>query len=404
MNIMIIPSWYPSKDEPITGIFFKEQAILYAQHYPNDNVVIANWGPNDHRLLLTIKAWPLLPSKLLGQTLINSDKTIHLYNCVEYFFPAFTWTRKIFWGNIIGIYRKVEAILGQAENDFGKINMIHAHTAYPAGFVAHRIRKKHNIPFVVSEHMAPFPFDAFIKKKLLHPVIKVPLENANKVFAVSSHLKKELSSFKIKSEVSPNFIDTTFFTPSGKPQKTNYFTFLNIGRLTSQKSQKTLLQAASSLKYLKFKLIIIGAGPLESELKTITSTLGLKGIVEFKGQLSRVEVLHFLRKSDSLLVSSLFESQGVAVMEALSCGIPVITTLCGGPSDLVNDDNGFIIPVDDPMELAAAMRKMIGCRTKFRTLQIRNNFLKAFNERKILEGLRRHYVGIIQQLGDVLKP
>ena len=101
------------------------------------------------------------------------------------------------------------------------------------------------------------------------------------------------------------------------------------------------------------------------------------------------------------MVSSLFESQGVAIMEALSCGIPVITTLCGGPSDLINDDNGFIIPVDDPMELAAAMRKMIGCRPKFRTLQIRNNFLKTFKERKILEGLRRHYKGIIQQLGDV---
>ncbi len=337
MNVFFIPSWYPTSDFPTVGIFLKEQVELLAKEKPEWNIGVSLWG--SHEPSLWLKANSPLQSliRLTSKFPIKPfDKQLS-QNCAEIFHPAFTWSRKIERGNIEGIIEANRKNLKRFEKHFGKVDIIHAHVAYPAGMIARQLSAEFQIPFVITEHMSPFPLPSF--KNDFHKTLIPSLQEAIAVISVSESLQSELTKSAIESLVIPNLIDIERFFP----QKVDHAIpqILAVGRLEKQKGFDLLIGALAKLKELEWQLSIVGEGQERTKLISLIQKNGLENRIELMGNLSREDVVSEMQQCDFFVLSSRYESFGMVVAEAMACGKPAVFTKCGGVTDVLDDSVGI---------------------------------------------------------------
>lgn len=374
MNVFIIPSWYPSETHPTTGIFIKEQAELMARHRPDWNVGLSLWG--SHESKLWIRPWRPLDAfiRVCSHFPIKTSERVLDSGCVTFFHPAFTWTRRIMAGNIKGIIKANQYNLERFQAHFGRPDVLIAHAAHPAGYVAWYLSKTFRIPFIIIEHMTPFPLPSY--KHDLKKWIIPPLVQANKVLSVSKSQAEALAGCSVQSDVSYNFIDEDFFQPvHAEPNK--HITLFALGRLEPQKGFDLLLKGLTKVSE-NWILRIGGDGRQKNQLRWLAKKLKLTGRIEWLGELPRETVKSELQSCDFFVLPSRFESFGVVLIEAMACGKPVVATTCGPTSEIITEDAGLLCEAS-PDSLAAAISIM--CR-RFHTYQperIREHFLSNFS-------------------------
>ena len=401
MNVFVIPSWYPSNDYPSTGIFFKEQTQLLARNHPKINFGLSVWGSHEENLLLHFRDGLKVLQKLsLNKPQKCANQLAH--NCIEYYNPAYTWTRKILHGNIGGIIKANWHNFHGYQNQFGRVDLIQAHVSYPAGYVAMKMAKKAQHPYIITEHMSPFPFETFIKNnKQISPLVREPLELANRVITVSSFLKEKIQqSINPSIEVVPNFIDENLFTPNTK--QVSEMTFLSIGRIEPQKNHNGLLQALKILSNnsIRFKALMVGGGHLMDELKNQSTQLQIEGRIKWYGELNRTDVANLIRASNAVILNSNHENNPVALIEALACGKPIIATSCGGPEDIVNDNNGLLVNVNDSIDLAEKMIQLMKTYDEYNQRVIRSDFEERFSSKVITPKIVKIYQQVIHEYSN----
>lgn len=103
---------------------------------------------------------------------------------------------------------------------------------------------------------------------------------------------------------------------------------------------------------------VVGDGPLRETLHSLAAALGIAPRVEFLGRLPRAGVGEALRTADAFVLSSRAETFGVVLVEALVSGVPVISTACGGPQDIVEPGMGLLVPPGDVGAMADAMQRL----------------------------------------------
>lgn len=384
MKIFIIPSWYPSEAHPSTGIFFREQAVQLAELRPEWKIGLSLWGSHEPKLWIQMKSPFSALIKLNSRIPVKKHQQMLTSNCIEFFTPAFTWNRNIKSGNLDGILEAQEYNLRLFIQYYGKPDIIHAQVSFPAGYLAMKLSQRHGIPYVVTEHMSPFPMPSLrsAMKKYLLPALK----QANLVLAVSNGLQDQLQSHGVKSELINNFIDQKTFCFQPKAEGT--YTFLAIGRLESQKGYELLLNSAKELviKNVDFRLRIGGSGSLERSLKNQCKRLGLNDHVMWPGELSREEVKVELTGCHCLVSTSYHENQPVAMLEALAVGRPVLTTAWEGSEELILDEAiGKVIPNRDSKSFGEAMMEMI----------------KKYDDPKVIASLFEKHFGTQKAVDDL---
>jgi len=115
------------------------------------------------------------------------------------------------------IYTSIKKTVERVLDKFGKIDIIHAQVSYPAGFIAYKISKEFNIPYVLTEHMSPFPFKSLLKANKPIDEIITAFQNANRTIAVSRALCNHIKSFGLTcTDVVPNLVDESKFYLSYK--------------------------------------------------------------------------------------------------------------------------------------------------------------------------------------------
>lgn len=147
-------------------------------------------------------------------------------------------------------------------------------------------------------------------------------------------------------------------TPTDLPTKSSYI--ISVGRLADQKDYPTLLHAYALARQqgVTQNLLILGDGPELPRLQSLTQTLAIAPHVTFSGH--RDNPYPYIANAHCYVLSSIYEGFGLALLEALTLGIPAISTDCpSGPAEILdNGAFGPVVPMSTPAALAAALHDL----------------------------------------------
>jgi glycosyltransferase involved in cell wall biosynthesis len=159
-----------------------------------------------------------------------------------------------------------------------------------------------------------------------------------------------------RAYVIPNAVDTERFGPGSDMRDAATVEVVSVGRLAAPKDFSTLVAAVGELPRGMVTLRIVGDGPARTSLEDLVARLGLADCVRFDGTVS--DIAPILAESDIFVLSSRSEGMPMSVLEAMATGLPVVATDVGGLRELVDDENGRIVPPGDRVAMAAMIAEL----------------------------------------------
>ena len=370
MYTMFVARGYPTEKYKTYGIFEFDQAKALAQ-----NGVKVVYAAVDLRSIRRWRRWGIYRKKIDGVEVYSIN--IPIGNIPK------NSLRKIYIWGLNRLYKKIE-------KEQGRPDMIHSHFTDPS-YAAVSLKEKLKIPFLVTEHSSKINKEAIDKD--LFKTANIAYKKADRVIAVSEVLRKRIKkNFNIDSIYIPNMVDLEIFKYKEK-KKSHTFDFVSTGNLIEIKRMDLTIKAF----YNVFKdlpdvsLKIFGQGNDRDKLEALIKSLALESRVKLMGLCDREEIAKTLSESDCFVLSSSSETFGVAYIEALAMGVPVIATRCGGPEGFVNEENGILVAVDDVDSLAEAMRDMYENRDRFDSGNIALETKKKFSSKTIADEIMNVY-------------
>ncbi len=257
--------------------------------------------------------------------------------------------------------------------------LIHEFFPMPCGLLAINLDNKKNLPVVISLRGSDVPgFNPRFKKInfALKPLFKHVCANADSVVSNSSGLKElAKKSWNGSIEIIPNGIDISEFSPDKKAWKKKFnknkgrkgsksLKIITVARLIKRKGLNYLIEAMKCLKNIRgvegidARLIIIGKGPEKDNLIQLAKKCKCLDKITFKGYVKHSELPKYYNEADVFVLPSLFEGMPNTILEAMACGLPIVTTNTGGSSELINNNgikNGIIIKKKSAESIANAI-------------------------------------------------
>lgn len=384
MHILIIPSWYPQFSGDISGSFFREQAIALKKNGYSVGVIYPQ--------IRSLKKIKSILKKPYGLTIENDEgvSTLRWYT-VNYFPIVKNYNRN---HSIKVNFKLFETYIEK----YGKPDIIHVHSMLNAGFAAKLIYEKYNIPYVITEHSSAFARNLIAQDVIdsLEPVV----EKAKACIAVSKDFSSYLEGKFTASDwrYIPNIVNDSFFELAEAVQieNTNKIRIVTICHLTKNKNTELLIKAFSQLITAQFndckiELVIGGDGEERQNLEILVNSLGLENYVKFLGALTRIEVKNEIQKSSLFVVSSRYETFGVVAIEALALGKPVVSTRCGGPESIINDQVGILVENDSVSELAKGILHVCTHLDDYDEAVLKKYCLDSFSEKAVINKLAKIY-------------
>lgn len=205
------------------------------------------------------------------------------------------------------------------------------------------------------------PFKGEYTKSTLRRIFEL----SNTIHCVSKNIFENAQQYGLKKEktvlIRPA-VDVDYFLLLKNKPLNERFTIITTGSLIWHKGYEYALMALKILidKNIKINLHIIGDGPEIQRVLYTVEDLSIHDNVFLHGKLSPSQVRDRIQAADVFLLSSLSEGISNAALEAMSCGIPVVTTDCGGMREAIqNGIEGYIVPVRAPLEAANAIEKLV---------------------------------------------
>jgi len=377
MKICIIPTMFPKYKGDYYGSFvFDEAKMLVKKGFEVHVVTQHNSGIPYEELMEGIHVhrfkW-LEPNEFKA--------LVHFKGLIDNF-RLLTYVISIFF-NLIILSRKYD------------FDILHAHSAIPTGLIGVIVTKILKKPIFITVH--GMDINNFENSSIFKRLITFSLNNCTKAIAVSDNLAKKMRYLKInqnKIVILRNAVDTNRFKPLRNENlrkyckiKDNEILILFVGYLDTFKGIFDIIDAFGEIKQThdNIKLMIIGNGPKKHELENRVLALDLKNSVIFTGKLKPDEIHSYYQAADIFTLPSYTEGLPLAVLEAMSCGIPVIASNVGGiPEIIKNNENGFLIPPKN--------KKIL-----------KNNLIILIDNARLREKFRRNSIEIIKDKFDINK-
>lgn len=241
-------------------------------------------------------------------------------------------------------------------------DLSHAFFGFPSGYTTYMHRNE--IPYIVSLRGSDVP--GFNKRFLLQYVLLRPLlkriwKGAASIIANSMELKALAleTAPDVPVNIIYNGIDADEFKPVQREER-DRITILCIARLIPRKGIDYLIRALPAVirEHKEIRLVIVGEGNSEAELKAMTTELKVAEHTDFKGYVGHDDLPALYGNADIFVLPSLWEGMSNTLLEAMASGLPVVVTDTGGTRELVRD-NGIIIPKEDPQAISEAILKLI---------------------------------------------
>jgi len=272
-----------------------------------------------------------------------------------------------------------------------KIDLLHVHYAIPhayAGYMAKKMLEEEGIiiPMVTTLHGTDITLVG--NHPFYKPAVTFSINNSDAVTSVSQSLKDDtLRLFDIKNEIDvvPNFIDTEKYNNKYSDKERDFIAtkdekiITHISNFRKVKRIDNVIEIFNRIqKEMPAKLIMVGEGPEKKPAERLCRELGISEKVMFVGNSHEVDKI--LCFSDLFVLPSEHESFGLVALEAMACGVPVISSNAGGlPEVNIQGVSGFLSDVGDVDEMSENAIKILECPvmlSKFKTSskEIAKNF------------------------------
>lgn len=340
MKIFIIARGYPSKKDPMWGCFEKDQAEALSLLGHEVTILSVDTRFRFYRRRLGVQ-----------YGVHNNIVTFNIFlfpDALLCFLPKKMKDWFHAW--------QLEVIYKRAIQHNGTPDVIYSHYLHNT-LKAIPLRQKYNIPIVAMEHWSQMAYTPIPNNTIL--LARRAYASVDQLLTVSSALKKNIQQqIGMDSIVVPNMVGKEFYYIKRSNPKRETIHLVTTGRLIPEKHFDMLIRAISNITSLPLRLCIIGNGSEKDKLQKLTYKLHVENRVHLLGHKSKREIVALLQDSDIFVLPSQSETFGVAYIEALACGLPIIATDCGGPRDIVTNSNGLLIPTNNQQALEKAIIQM----------------------------------------------
>jgi glycosyltransferase involved in cell wall biosynthesis len=339
MKICIVSESYPT-GAGVGGFFFVEQLVNQFVAQGNDCTVIA-------------------PVNIMGKYLFSKPygsyhekKSLSCGKSIDVYRPRF-YGRNIKIGGVsLNAWAPMVAFEFAINNISEKFDIIYCHF-FRMAVIAFRYARKHDIPLFVATGESVIPR---IKMPFKHFKIKDFADYLSGVICVSSKNLKEAIRLgyttKEKCKIFPNGADLSLFKPLNRKQcrmklelTDNDFAVICIGNFVERKGQNRIIKAVALLNNPNIKIILIGRG--EGVLKSHS--------IIFKGFVQHQRVPEYLNAADVFVLPTRAEGCCNSIIEAMACGLPIISSNLDFNFDILNSNNAILINPDDIKSISEAI-------------------------------------------------
>lgn len=399
-HVFVIPSWYPSAEDPVSGIFVRKQAEAMSALGRDFRPVVGLWGQCDENIPLNhpmrISAWlrsyarrPRGEWSEVNGVEIVADRTV-------------AWSHRLPFGGSPRLLEVTRRNLRRAIERHGRIDLVHAYVTYPAGHVASIVAREFGLPFVITEFMGPFPFPAHAKPDGdVRDEIRQAQDRCDGSIVLSEYLRRRFLELRLaEPAVIPFSVDHSRFAPRPRPDD-GFIEAVCCCRIVKEKGVFELVSALALARrtHPNLRLKLIGTGPAAQDLKQHATQSGVADAIEWTGQLDNDAVAQALSTADFFALPSRFDTFGVAYIEAMASGLPIIATRCGGPEGFIGEAQGMLVDVGNVEQLAAAFDAMCSRLRTYDRSGIRAYSSARFSDQTVVAALEDFYAGVLERQG-----
>jgi glycosyltransferase involved in cell wall biosynthesis len=289
------------------------------------------------------------------------------------------------WRAIIRTIRKIEP------------DLVHAQSLI-SGMPALIAKKMLKIPYAIWGQGS----DVYLPNGFIKLTSKTVIKNADSAIALTEDMKRVMQDIYDRDiAVVPNGIELGAIVKKPQLQVLEELEkrILFVGRLHPVKGVRYLIQAMQLVheKRPEIKLILVGDGDERDYLENLTDHLGIRECVDFAGEIPHERIPDYMSHADVFVLSSLSESFGIVLLEAMAWGLPIVATRVGGIPEIIEDGvNGYLVNPGDYQEMADRIQLLL--RDEISAAEMsKNNRQKAigYSWEQVVMRLEDLYSGIV---------
>ncbi|MCL2379620.1 MAG: glycosyltransferase [Coriobacteriia bacterium] len=329
LSILVIPTWYPSSDDPVAGIFIRNQAIALAQTGIDVAVLAVTQEGQPSSPVITSEDGVRVVRASLGRTTGTLGR-------LKYYLQWFSALQKL----QMKAYRKLQATGFQPD-------IVHVHTLWPAARAVSVLGEE--TPFMVTEHSEEYLVGT--ERKLLKvpgilPIVLRPLARRAAAYIVPSRsLTNSLKELRMHHSIQivPNVVPSRDIVMSYPIEAVK--NILHVSQFGEAKNIPLLLHALKQVRSGRsdFVLHLVGDGDNRSLIEQMVHDLELQDCVKFHGSCTSAQINSLLDQTAFSVISSRHETFSVFGAESLMAGRPVLSTRCGGLEDYIGAEQGLLV-------------------------------------------------------------
>ncbi len=292
--------------------------------------------------------------------------------------------------------------------EFENLDLLHVHYAIPhatSAFLAKQmLNGKRDLKIITTLHGTDITLVGLEPSFL--PLVKFSIDQSDGVTAVSRFLKeKTITNYSCDKDIKviPNFVDTDLFKPKINGEFKKHIAGENEKLLVHTSNFRVVKRVTDTIKIFEkihdkipSKLILVGDGPDRSECERLCRKIGLCDKVKFLGK--QDGLVEILTSSDIFLIPSQSESFGLAALEAMACGLPVVSSSVGGLPELIrHNETGFIAEIGDIDRMAKYTLELLMNERKYKMFSdnARSRAVDVFEKSRVVPMYENYYKTIL---------
>jgi glycosyltransferase involved in cell wall biosynthesis len=372
MSILFTSGWYPSKAHATVGNFVQRHAEAVA-------TLCDVW-------VLYVASMP----QWQGPPKIEEHCEKNVNTVIVYCKSGFFAKRKAFMKGTYHLIRSKKI----------EFDVVHHNVLWPHGWQPRWLNSKFNLPYLVTEHWTGYdPINANKRHPLLLWMSKFGAKKATFLCPVTHDLQQKMIDFGINGNyrVVPNVVDTRLFSLANT--EVNLIRFLHVSSLVDgHKNISGILRVWKKIsdQLPTVHLTLGGDGPVEYWQQYAASLDIRSDSIDFFGETTWEGVAQKMESSHALLLFSNYENLPCVIVEALACGLPVISTRVGGISEHISSERGILVNRGDEDALASAIETMANTLNQYNKSELRNYALERFSNKAVAEAFQKLYEKALQ--------